>query len=91
MKVILRWLFWRLKKSWKNVSIILRGDGCFYLPEIIEFIECQNVQYAFEFSSNTVFKIRIYYLLDKARLNYYKNNQKVPLFDNIYSLKKKLV
>lgn len=34
MKGILRWLFWRLRKVWKNVSIILRGDGGFSLPEI---------------------------------------------------------
>ncbi len=84
MKGILRWLFWRLRKAWKNVMIILRGDGGFSLPEIMDICERQNVKYAFGFSSNSVLKRKIDYLLDKARLSYYKKNEKVRLFDDVY-------
>lgn len=60
---LLRWLFWRLKKPWANVEIILRGDGGFSLPEIINLCERQNVKYVFGFSSNQVLKRKIDYLL----------------------------
>ena len=84
MKGILGWLFWRLRKAWKNVSIILRGDGGFSLPEIMDICERANVQYAFGFSSNGVLKRKIDYLLDKARLNYYQKKEKFRLFDDVY-------
>jgi hypothetical protein len=69
---------------WENVAIILRGDGGFSLPEIMDICERQNVQYAFGFSSNSVLKRKIDYLLDQARLNYYKKNAKERLFDDVY-------
>ena len=44
---ILRWLFWRLKKAWPQVKIILRGDAGFSLPELIRLCESSGVKYAF--------------------------------------------
>jgi hypothetical protein len=32
---ILRWLFWRLKRAWLGVRIILRADAGFSFPEIL--------------------------------------------------------
>ncbi len=36
---ILRWLFWRLKRAWPGVAIILRADAGFSLPEILQVCE----------------------------------------------------
>ena len=51
---ILRWLFWRLKRAWPKVKIVLRGDAGFSLPELIRLCERSGVKYAFGFSSNGV-------------------------------------
>lgn len=62
----------------------MRGDGGFSLPEIMDLCERSNVKYAFGFSSNAVLKRKINYLLDLARLQYFKTQQKVRLFDDVY-------
>ena len=81
---LLRWLFWRLKKAWPDVKIILRGDGGFSLPEIINLCERKEVKYVFGFSNNAVLKRKINYLLDLARLEYFRTLQKARLFDDVY-------
>ena len=81
---LLRWLFWRLKKAWGDVKIILRGDGGFSLPEIINLCERQNVKYVFGYSSNAVLKRKIDYLLDQARLQYFRTSKKARIFDDVY-------
>ncbi len=81
---ILRWLFWRLRKAWPGVAIILRGDAGFSLPEIINLCERSEVKYAFGFSSNAVLKRKISYLLDQARLQYIRTQEKARLFDDVY-------
>jgi hypothetical protein len=40
---ILRWLFWRLKRAWPGVRIILRADAGFSLPEILQTCERSGV------------------------------------------------
>ena len=81
---ILRWLFWRLRKAWPGVEIILRGDAGFSLPEIINLCERSEVKYAFGFSSNAVLKRKISYLLEQARLQYIRTQEKARLFDDVY-------
>lgn len=81
---LLRWLFWRLRKAWPNVKIILRGDGGFSLPEIINLCERQNVKYALGYNSNAVLKRKIDYLLDCARLQYARTGEKARLFNDVY-------
>jgi hypothetical protein len=66
------------------VEIILRGDGGFSLPEIINLCERQNVKYVFGFSSNEVLKRKIDYLLDQARLQYVRTQEKARLFGDVY-------
>lgn len=61
---LLRWLFWRLRKAWPSVKIIIRGDGGFSLPEIINLCEQKQVKYVFGFSNNAVLKRKINDLLD---------------------------
>ena len=81
---LLRWLFWRLRKAWPDVKIILRGDGGFSLPEIMNLCEQKDVKYVFGFSSNAVLKRKINYLLDLARLQYFRTQKKARLFDDVY-------
>jgi hypothetical protein len=81
---ILRWLFWRLKKAFKGVRIIIRGDAGFSLPEILKVCERSEVKYAFGFSSNAVLKRKIDYLLDQARVQYFRTGEKARLFDDVY-------
>lgn len=81
---LLRWLFWRLRKAWPDVKIILRGDGGFSLPEIINLCEQKDIKYVFGFSSNAVLKRKINYLLDLARLQYFRTQKKARLFDDVY-------
>ncbi len=81
---ILRWLFWRLKRAWPQVKIILRGDAGFSLPELIRLCERSGVKYAFGLSSNAVLKRKISYLLELARLQYLRTQDKARLFDDVY-------
>ena len=81
---LLRWLFWRLRKAWPSVKIILRGDGGFSWPEIINLCEQKEVKYVFGFSNNAVLKRKINDLLDLARLQYFRTQEKARLFDDVY-------
>ncbi|ACB49457.1 hypothetical protein cce_0105 [Crocosphaera subtropica ATCC 51142] len=76
---LLRWLFWRLRKAWPSVKIILRGDGGFSLPEIMNLCEQKDIKYVFGFSKNAVLKRKINYLLDLARLQYFRTQDKARL------------
>ena len=81
---ILRQLFWRLRKAWPGVKIILRADAGFSLPEILRVCERSDVSYAVGFARNPVLESKIGYLLEKARLQCLKTQQKARLFDNVY-------
>lgn len=81
---ILRWLFWRLKREWAGVEIILRGDGGFSLPEIIKVCERSGVGYVCGFPSNAVLKCKVADLLERARLQYCRTGEKARLFDDVY-------
>ncbi|NER00952.1 MAG: IS1380 family transposase [Cyanothece sp. SIO2G6] len=81
---ILRWVFWRLRRAWPGVSIILRGDCGFSLPEILTVCERAGVGFALGFASNAVLKRKIDYLLDQARVQYHRTGEKARLFDDRY-------
>ncbi len=81
---ILRWLFWRLKRAWPDTRIILRGDAGFSLPEILQVCERSEVGYAFGFSRNSVLDRKIADLLERARLQCIRTQQKARLFDDVY-------
>lgn len=81
---ILRWLFWRLKRAWPGVRIILRADAGFSLPEILQVCESSVVEYAIGFARNQVLERKIADLLERARLQYIQTGQKARLFDDVY-------
>jgi Transposase DDE domain group 1 len=81
---ILRWLFWRLKRAWPTVRLILRADAGFSLPEIMQVCERSKVGYALGFTRNAVLDRKIADLLERARLQHIKTQQKARLFDDVY-------
>ena len=86
IKGALRWLFWRIKKAFPAVKIILRGDSGFSLPEILQTCERSKVFYVCGIARNAVLERKIAYLLDCARVKAFKNscNNKARLFDDVY-------
>jgi Transposase DDE domain group 1 len=81
---ILRRLFWRLKRAWPTVRLILRADAVFSLPEVIQVCERSKVGYAFGFTRNAVLERKIADFLERARLQHIKTQQKARLFDDVY-------
>ncbi|MEM8639094.1 MAG: IS1380 family transposase [Cyanobacteria bacterium P01_G01_bin.54] len=81
---LLRWLFWRLRQAWPQVTILLRGDAGFSLPEIVRLCERSKVDYVLGFASNAVLKRKIDFLLDQARILCCKTGRKARLFDDVY-------
>jgi len=81
---ILRWLFWRLKRAFPGVRLILRADAGFSLPEILQVCERSGVSYAIGFSRNGVTGRKIADLLERARLQFIQTQQKARLFDDVY-------
>ena len=81
---ILRWLFWRLKRAWPEVRIILRADAGFSLPEVVQVCERAVVGYAIGFACNRVLARKIDDLLERARLQCIQTGQKARLFDDVY-------
>ncbi|MDX2214964.1 MAG: IS1380 family transposase [Oculatellaceae cyanobacterium bins.114] len=81
---ILRWLFWRLKRAFPGVRLILRADAGFALPEILRVCERSGIGYAIGFSRNAVTERKIAHLLERARLQFIQTQQKARLFDDVY-------
>ncbi len=81
---ILRWLFWRLKRAFPGVRMILRADAGFALPEILQVCERAGVGYAIGFARNAVTERKISDLLERARLQFCKTREKARLFDDVY-------
>jgi hypothetical protein len=81
---ILRWLFWRLKRAFPDTRLVLRADAGFALPEILQVCERAGVGYAIGFARNAVTERKIADLLERARLQFIRTQQKARLFDDVY-------
>lgn len=81
---LLRWLFWRLRRAWPEVKILLRADAGFSLPELLRLCERSGVDYLMGFASNAVVQRKIDYLLDQARVQSCRSGEKARLFDDVY-------
>lgn len=81
---LLRWLFWRLKRAFPGVRLILRADAGFALPEILRVCERSGVGYAIGFKRNGVTERKIANLLEQARLQCIQTGEKARLFDDVY-------
>lgn len=81
---LLRWLFWRLKRAFPGVRLILRADAGFALPEILRVCERSKVGYVIGFRRNAVTQRKIADLLERARLQFLQTGEKARLFDDVY-------
>lgn len=84
IKALLRWLFWRIKKAFPEVSLTLRGDGGFSLPEVIEVCERSHVYYVLGYSRNAVLERKNANQMELARLEFLRTGNKARLFDDVY-------
>jgi len=81
---LLRWVFWRLRRAFPAVRIVLRADAGFALPEILQLCERADVGYAIGFARNAVTVHKMADLLERARLQFIQTQQKARLFDDVY-------
>jgi hypothetical protein len=81
---LLRWLFWRLKREFPGVQLVLRADAGFSLPEILQVCERSGVGYAIGIARNAVTERKMADLLERARLQFVQTQQKARLFDDVY-------
>ena len=81
---LLRWLFWRLRRAWPGVRLILRADAGFCLPEILRTCERSQVGYGIGFIRNAVLSRKIEHLLETARVVSHLDGGKARLFDDVY-------
>ncbi|MGP1388025.1 MAG: IS1380 family transposase, partial [Thainema sp.] len=82
---LLRWLFWRLRRAWPGVQIILRADSGFALPELLRLCERAQVDYVMGFGRNPVLERKIDPLLEQARVvACLSETGKARLFDDVY-------
>jgi hypothetical protein len=65
---LLRWTFWRLRRAWPGVQIILRADSGFALPELLTLCERAQVGYVMGFRRNLVLERKIQPWLEQARV-----------------------
>ena len=82
---LLRWTFWRLRRAWPGVRIILRADSGFALPELLTLCERSQVDYVMGYRRNPVLERKIQPLLEQARVVACLNESgKARLFDDVY-------
>lgn len=67
----------QLRQKWPEVPILVRGDCGMASPEVYEYCESENLQYAFGYASNEVLKRRTQLLLNlaEARFDLYEEKQ----------------
>jgi hypothetical protein len=82
---LLRWLFWRLRRAWPDVAIILRADSGFSLPEIVTTCERAKVGYGLGYRRNAVLERKIQPVLEQARVvACLSEDGKARLFEDVY-------
>jgi len=82
---LLRWTFWRLRRAWPGVKILLRADSGFALPELVNLCERAQVGYVMGFRRNSVLERKIQPLLEQARVvACLSESGKARLFDDVY-------
>jgi Transposase DDE domain group 1 len=82
---LLRWLFWRLRRAWPKVQIILRADSGFSLPELVTTCERAQVGYVLGYRRNAVLERKIQPVLEQARVVACLNGDgKARLFEDVY-------
>jgi hypothetical protein len=60
----------QLRAAWPEVTILVRGDTGFAVPEMYEFCESEGLLYAFGYGTNNVLRERIAFWLEDLELYY---------------------
>lgn len=82
---LLRWIFWRLRRAWPGVEIMLRADSGFALPELLRLCERSQVTYVMGYRCNPVLERKMQPLLEQARVvACLSESDKARLFDDVY-------
>jgi len=84
VKGLLRWLFWSIRKRFPGIAIVLRGDGGFSLPEIMNVCERSEVTYVLGFSRNQVLVRKNADYMERARVVHCLTQAKVRDFNDVY-------
>ena len=74
----------KIRHSWPEVGIILRGDAHFSSPAIYDFCAANDLKYVFGFKAYPPLKQRVINLVSKARELYQDTQKTVKLFTEIY-------
>ena len=67
-----------LRRAWPNLTIQVRGDGGFAMPELYEFCEAEGLQYAFGYSTNAVLTRRTDAIANDLELYYHYYGERDP-------------
>jgi len=68
----------RLRQHWPELKILVRGDGGLSGPEMYDYCEAENLQYAFGYSTNAVLerRVREEELKENARLLWWMSGRR---------------
>jgi hypothetical protein len=80
---VLRDIVAQFRHKWPDVPILVRGDCGMASPEVYEYCESENLQYAFGYASNAVLKRRTQLLLNLAEARFDLYEEKQPFFMSI--------
>lgn len=83
----LREIIVQLRQVWPDVPIFVRGDCGIALPEVYEYCESENLQFALGFASNEVLKRRTQLLLNLAQARFDLYEEKQQFFMSIRDYK----
>ena len=74
----------RLRQLFPGLRILVRGDGAFGTPEMLDFCEAENLTYAFGYSNHRGLKPRTAWFLEQLQLYYrFYPEDRVQRFDEI--------
>jgi hypothetical protein len=83
----LREIVVQLRQVWPDVPIFVRGDCGIALPEVYEYCESENLQFALGYASNEVLQRRTQLLLNLAQARFDLYEEKQQFFMSIHDYK----
>ena len=69
-----------IRNQWRDVKIIIRGNGGFCREEIMAWCELNNVDFIFGLAKNKRLKEKIFKEMKKAKVKYYKTKKSARVY-----------
>ncbi len=82
---VLRRLIQRTRQIFRRSQIVVRLDGAFGIPEVLELLDHEKVQYLVGFASNEVLAVYSSYASYRARLAFEKTGETVSIYGSTRS------